>query len=353
MLSNLSNLFSTINKVKDLGSYSVANLAFSCLLDLSLDAEKELQFIWEKSPGNDDDDIYYDLLVISDGIRRVCLPAPLLKKPLVWRDLCNKEVEREEHNRSVKEWILGVQDYESYVDYLKQGILDIFPNALELKEKYLSPSPSRNLHDEKKEFRRKVDIAKNTTYAKVEATGEIRSVYLCPELGFSSFPEVDWDSYRYTIGGSINNLQWVVKSDGNPQWIWYGVDRQLPTLKSGESRWLIYKGCDSSSYYEVWVIKDPNAKVKPLKKQKNPNYKFWISTTLDEYRPGKNYQYTDTGKVLKDYWGSSSAIKFEDISKTGDILGFLPSGSSDPYYDRWLVWNRIARRYDSLRPAQY
>lgn len=351
--SKISALFTIINRAKDLGSYSVANLAFSCLIDLALDFEKELHFIWEKSSGNDDEDIYYDLLSISDGIRSVCIPAPLLNKPLVFRSLCDKEEERKEHTRSIKKWILEIEDWEKVISSLKQQILEIFPNAEKLKEKYLATS--QIIPCEEKAFNIKVEVAKNTTFAKVEATGEERQIYLRPHLGFKSFVEVDWNSGNYTISGSLNNsFQSVVKSDGDPQWIWYYVHSQLQTLKKGESRWLIGKGCDASSYYEIWVIKDQKAIIKPLKKQEGNKDTFWVSTTLDNYGPSNRYLYTDMGKTIKAYWGNSQAIKFVDISKTADIIGNVLNDTGDVYYDdRWLVWNRVALRYDMLRPAQH
>jgi hypothetical protein len=339
--NSISALLMIVNKAKELGSYSVANLAFSCLIDIALDLEKELHFIWEKSPGNDDDDIYYDLLVISDGIRNTSIPAPLLKKPEVFRSLCKKEEEKEEHNRSIKQWILEIEFEEERLS-LRQQIFSLFPNALELKEKYLVSS--RKIHDEEKEFNRKVEVAKNTTFAKVEATGELRQIYISPTLGYSSFLEIPWDSHNYTIGGSINNPQWVVKSDGNPQWIWYYVHSQLATLKKGESRWLIGKGCDASSYYEIWIVTDPTATVKPLKKQEGDNDTFWLSN----YEPSNNYRYTDTDR------GNPPAIKFSDIKETADIIQHISDNTGDVYYDdRWLVWNRVAQRYDLLISAQY
>jgi hypothetical protein len=350
--SKISTLFTILNKAKDLGSYRIANLAFSCLIDLALDLEKELHFIWEKSQGNDEEDIYYDLLVISDGIRSVCIPAPILKKPLVFRSLCKEEEDKEEHNRSIKEWILEVH-FEEEIGAMFQQILGIFPNALELREKYLEPQ-EYNTENEKVVFQKKLEIAKNTTFARVEATGKIRPIYISPQLEYSSFADIPWDSYH--IGGSTNNPQWIVKSDGNPQWIWYFVhSQQLPTLKKGESRWLIGKGCDSSSDYEVWVIADPKAIPKPVKVENidpDPDT-FWVSTTLDEYEPSNNYHYQDTGKIVKAYGGNTFAIKFCDISKTSDILQYFPSNTKDPYYNRWLVFNRIAKCYDMLRPAQH
>lgn len=135
--NNLSVLFSTINKAKDLGSYSIANLAFSCLIDLALDLEKELHFVWEKSPGNDDDDIYYDLLVVTDGIRSACIPAPLLDKPLVFRSLCKKEVEKKYHHRNYDHLLkMTEEDVKNEVQKLVQKLFEVLPNCLDL-QKYL------------------------------------------------------------------------------------------------------------------------------------------------------------------------------------------------------------------------
>jgi hypothetical protein len=99
-------MFNLIDTAKDLGSFSLANTAFAVLLDKALDLDENVfQLFWDKSRGNDDDDIYYDLLVVSDGLREACIPAPLLKDPLQWRRICI-ERERGNHNRhrTAKHW---------------------------------------------------------------------------------------------------------------------------------------------------------------------------------------------------------------------------------------------------------
>jgi hypothetical protein len=141
--SKMSIFFAIIEQAKKLGSYSVANQAFACLVDLALDFEKELHFIWQHSPGNDDEDSYYDLLVISDGIRSACISAPLLRKPSVFRSLCRKEEDREEHDR-VFSYLISLKEKEikKELKKIRRKLAGTAPNAGELYRKYLVDTSS-------------------------------------------------------------------------------------------------------------------------------------------------------------------------------------------------------------------
>jgi hypothetical protein len=81
----LSVLFSVIDSAKKLGSYAIANLAMACLLEEALDRPHQVKLLWETEYCNENWELYspnlnyYDIAVISDGIRSACVPAPILK----------------------------------------------------------------------------------------------------------------------------------------------------------------------------------------------------------------------------------------------------------------------------------
>jgi hypothetical protein len=160
-----------INSAKNIKEYSIANAAFACLLDEVLDRD-DLKIIYEsqedylynntdqgqylKSSINDngdfeiarlwkynDDDTswdkiptYYDLITISDGLRDVCIPVPLLKPWIgkaCFEDAKQRHnfIEKREHNRSHNPKLPG------QFNYLLSQLEKINPNWGELATKYL------------------------------------------------------------------------------------------------------------------------------------------------------------------------------------------------------------------------
>jgi hypothetical protein len=142
----MSRLFQIIDKAKDLGSYPLANAAFAALADHALDNEEQLHFVWEYSQTKcREEDLYYDLLFISDGLREACIPAPLLKKPSAFRSICKNERERrsDEHRRELTApFISGkvVEDLKSLRQQIETEC------TRDLVQKYLSESLYNSLY---------------------------------------------------------------------------------------------------------------------------------------------------------------------------------------------------------------
>lgn len=134
MKSSKTVLFSIIKKAKKLGSYSLANLAFAALVESVIDWESAIHFKWIASP---DDDEYYDLFVISDGIREACIPTPLLRNPQAFREICSKEESRSIPVSKLDTDIVNI-DTKKELEKLRSEIEQITPNAQELAHKYLA-----------------------------------------------------------------------------------------------------------------------------------------------------------------------------------------------------------------------
>lgn len=132
------NLFNLIESAKTVGSYSLANAAFAVLLDKSLDvSQKKIKFFWETEG---DDDFYYDLAVISDGLREVCIPAPLLRFPKAFKSL-SVEIERRVHDRRFKE--ISLPQAKKDLTRIKEQIIEISPNVQELINTHISPQEGK------------------------------------------------------------------------------------------------------------------------------------------------------------------------------------------------------------------
>lgn len=202
------NLFAIINRAKSLGTYATANLAFACLLDKAIDSEG-YKFYWEGENGfrcyahpNCLEDSYYDLAVISDGLREACIPVPLLKEGVAkaFLQLVGKEgfIWRREHNRQ-RVRLVSIKLLQSEIDELNQKILGAFPNAHNLERKYLVLKcqncpyfdESHSIHcsvfplgvpEEFKKFKEKirmVSITTDSTYFKYESY--MQEFVHCPE----------------------------------------------------------------------------------------------------------------------------------------------------------------------------
>lgn len=169
--SNLTALINIINSAKNIKEYSIANAAFACLLDDVLDCDDikiqyesqedygynntdQIEYIKSSIDDNDNFEIiqlwtyrdetswhnmptYYDLITISDGLRDVCIPVPLLKPKIAlacFEDAKQRHnfIEKREHNRSHKPNLPGQRDY------LLSQLEDICPNWSELTDRYLA-----------------------------------------------------------------------------------------------------------------------------------------------------------------------------------------------------------------------
>lgn len=144
----LTFLFKIIDDAKNVGCYQIANLAFACLLDLALDRE-DLKIIWESSDNSQEDEwenvepySYYDLVVISDGLRDVCIPVPIIRPG--YQKSCFLDAkergnfwEKRIHQRNVGKCLPGQKEY------LESELLQVFPNCRELADKYLDLTQSQ------------------------------------------------------------------------------------------------------------------------------------------------------------------------------------------------------------------
>ena len=93
-------LFKIIEQSKKERMYTIANAAFVILVDRALDSDC-FTFVWEANPQAESrSDIYYDLLTLRlCGLWSACIPAPLLKRPLAFREICSLEIEKTEKRR--------------------------------------------------------------------------------------------------------------------------------------------------------------------------------------------------------------------------------------------------------------
>ena len=121
-------LFNIIEQSKKQRMYTIANAAFVILVDRALDSDC-FTFEWEADPQAEDrSEIYYDLLTLRlCGLWSACIPAPLLKRPLLFREIC-LEVEKKEHRR---EFVRGTSSRAFAKELLKEK------NLKRLLQKYL------------------------------------------------------------------------------------------------------------------------------------------------------------------------------------------------------------------------
>jgi hypothetical protein len=148
-MASFGVLFQIVEESKNVKCFDLANLAFAVLLDEALNHPKELKFLWESdscgdwraySPGLN----YYDLAVISDGIRSACIPAPLLLDKYAKAFMSMAEIiDRKQHNRLLDwESFEKIPVLEIYLQALLGRLLQVCPSAIALGQKYLKqPSP--------------------------------------------------------------------------------------------------------------------------------------------------------------------------------------------------------------------
>lgn len=144
----LTFLFKIIDDAKNVGSYQISNLAFACLLNLALDRD-DLKIIWESSDNSLEDEwenvepySYYDLVVISDGLRDACIPVPIIRPG--YQKSCFLDAkergnfwERRVHERNVGKC------FPRQKEYLEEKLLEVFPDCRELAGRYLDLTQSQ------------------------------------------------------------------------------------------------------------------------------------------------------------------------------------------------------------------
>lgn len=138
----LTFLFKIIDDSKNVGCFKTANLAFACLLNLAL-VRKELKIIWESYDNSQEYEwenveftCFYDLVVISDGLRDACIPVPLIRPWYQKACFLNAKErgnfwEKRVHQRNIGKCLPGQEEY------LESKLLQVFPNCQELAEEYL------------------------------------------------------------------------------------------------------------------------------------------------------------------------------------------------------------------------
>lgn len=141
------SLFQDISFFKNIGEYKVANILFAQLLDIAIDHPREYKLIWESTNLHyrgevlivpdwekyDPDNNYFDLLVISDGLRKSCIPAPLLKNNVAKALMSLVSIFEDKHH-SLREHDF-IEEDEKKAKVLE--ILKKYPQALEKARKYL------------------------------------------------------------------------------------------------------------------------------------------------------------------------------------------------------------------------
>ena len=171
LTSNFTALINITNSAKNIREYSIANAAFAVLLDEVLD-RNDIKIEYESQEDysyNNTDQVdylrssideysdftinqlwtyrddtswhnmstYYDLITISDGLRDVCIPVPLLKPRVAlacFEDARQRRnfIQKREHNRSHSPKLPGQRDY------LLNQLEKICPNWSDLTDKYLA-----------------------------------------------------------------------------------------------------------------------------------------------------------------------------------------------------------------------
>lgn len=176
---SISLLFTTIESSKKLGSYALANLAWGCLLELSLDEDKALKWVWETQEEQTEWRLYnstlnyYDLAVITDGLRSACIPAPILKDEHAKKFMKLATPKwKEEHNRQVdaKKFLVAEQE----LSQLFQKLMEDYPNAWELAEKYFEEPILLDFDEAAKKLKERwLSIKQWETYKAAELAGSV------------------------------------------------------------------------------------------------------------------------------------------------------------------------------------
>jgi hypothetical protein len=139
---SISFLFNLVGKSQIIHNYFLANLGFACLMNEKFANKKELKIIHES---NDEDD-YYDLFVISDGIREVKIPLPLIKNHNKLVEYCgsnnNSRWRRDNQEISIKNMEeLSNLSIDNLIVQIKKDfdkLLELYPNCQRYARKYLA-----------------------------------------------------------------------------------------------------------------------------------------------------------------------------------------------------------------------
>lgn len=136
------SLFSIINEAKSLAAYDLANIAFAALIDEALDNEW-YQLIWESNENHpnqwrhyDQLNTYYDLFTISDGLRRACIPAPILRHNVA-KALMSLSKEEDKHTSNRVFVVANWQNVGEKIRRLWDKLINNYPNVIDLAHKYL------------------------------------------------------------------------------------------------------------------------------------------------------------------------------------------------------------------------
>lgn len=136
-----------IIEAKNFRNYEYANIAFVCLLNLSINSSVRL--IWQSTNKQLTDsyeaaltNAYRDLLTVYNGILKVNMPVILLKPKYMKYTYHNAELQivsakdRWCHAPRPERLVLPGQD-----KYLKKKLAKLVPNYQELANRYLQPKP--------------------------------------------------------------------------------------------------------------------------------------------------------------------------------------------------------------------
>lgn len=307
-------LFSLINQAKSIGSYALANLAFAVLIDVALDNEKSLSLEWE-GDSKDSNDYYYDLLVITDGLRSACIPAPLLKSPKRFRSICNRETEKRWHQR--RGVILG-GDIKKEAEKILNEILKAFPDAYVMHAKYLD-KPLPLIGEITQEIRNAQIEIKSNSARQIIAKDFLTRKEIIIWKGGNDFHAIDWATGDWTLQHSTNRYGDYINEYGlvfqNPNWAWHWVEK-LKCLEKGVDRLLIGKGSGNSHSYQIWEVQNPSAV--PCGETKRPHNDKQLQREFSSL-VGLSY-----GKFKK--------FQLEDVEKFGGkIIESLASKNSERF----------------------
>lgn len=315
-----SKLFNLVNQAKSIGSYALANLSFAVLIDLALDNEKSFSFEWE-GDSNDPDDYYYDLLTITDGLRSACIPAPLLKNPKAFREICDRETEIKWHRRR---GIVLKGGISKEAEKILNEILVLSPNAYALCKRYLDvqlPSMDEIVQEIKNS---QVEI-KSNLLRQVIARDVLTKKEIIIWKGDKDFHNIDWSVGDWTLqhltdqhGDYIEEYDLVFQ---DASWAWHWVEK-IKCLEKGVDRLLIGQGSGDSPSYQLWEVQNPSAVpfhcIKPRSDDKQLQCKF-------------------SSLVGLSYCGKTKRFELEAIHKSGGkIIEKLSNSSRN--LERFLVF---------------
>lgn len=140
--SSLALLFSIVNKAEELCSCSIANLAFVCLIEAALEyAPREVRFLWASDSPKEyiTFPAWYDLAIISDGLRQASIPAWLLKEDFAKGLMQGSEVVCKDDFPSFlpeANW-QKLPNLINELNHLFDSLISVYPHALRLWDKYM------------------------------------------------------------------------------------------------------------------------------------------------------------------------------------------------------------------------